>query len=277
MLQTLRKSRIPHIVTDNSTRVSICALVRTYHGNSVFAIFSLVSSIIRSATFANATIHFTFADTDSVQSYRILPKIVEVLSEFFSGGGVSFAHSPHKYSNTNAKFPQFTGNDYGFIVTDFVMQDLLAGNCKYLLVTNADNLYAKSFFALALAELEKGLDLAITQFVSRYLFSPYHLKLLSCMHKCGTTVPGANQVFFPLPEVNCIDLGAVLFSAASVRRSGLRFITGDIILDRKRWKTSDHKLVLSALHDRLTSFAASAMASSLRISPLPVRARITVF
>ena len=105
--------------------------------------------------------------------FAALPAIVQDLDRVLNGetgsASVKLAVSPHRYPNVSKALPPFSANDYGFVITDFMLADVLAKpECDFLLVTNADNAYSKTFFPLALAEMDKGNDLVLLQFVSRY-------------------------------------------------------------------------------------------------------------
>jgi len=232
----------------NTASRAMCVLVRAYHRSTPQAIFALVSSLVRSAHHASLTVNFTFVDTDARVTYYTLSTLVSKLSAMFGGNTTSFvlAQQAGQRVYRAQRFPDFGDDDFGFIATDDAMEDLLRGNCEHVLITNADNLYAKSFFSLVLAELDNGKDLALVQFVSRYKFSWKLVKHMDCALKCGTRRPGSNQVFFPQPTAYCLDLGAVVFSAASVRKTGLRFITADVGLDKALWKTTKHEFVVFA-------------------------------
>ena len=191
---------------------------------------------------------FVFADTDPKNDFALLPSIIEQLNVMFSladSGPTSIIISPHKHRDLKQRFPKFDGNDYGYIVTDFAMNDLLDQGCQKLLFTNGDNLYTRAFFKNILDAMNKGAQMVLTRFVSRYDISAASLKHLESTKHCGTYRLGLNQVFFPKPKRICIDLGAVVTSAQVIRDSGVRFIVKDIMLDHAKWSTNIHRFVSS--------------------------------
>ena len=223
----------------------VCVLVRTYQGNSVLSILTLVSSLLRSAENANATLTILFADTDPKNDFALLPSIIKKINVMFSlanSGPTSILISPHKHRDLKQHFPKFNGNDYGYIVTDFAMNDLLDQGCQKLLVTNGDNVYSRAFFKNILDAMNKGAQMVITRFVSRYDFRKTY-QYLKRQLQCGTFRFGPNQVFFPKPKQMCIDLGAVVTSAQAIRDSGARFIISDILRDPAEWSTHFHEFV----------------------------------
>ena len=235
-----------NLSTPYSSNRHVCVLVRTYQGNSVLSILTLVSSLLRSAENADATLTILFGNTDPKNDFAFLPSIIEQLKVMFSlasSGPTSILISPHKHRDLRQRFPKFNGNDYGYIVTDFAMNDLLDQGCQKLLVTNGDNLYSRAFFKNVLDAMNKGAQMVITRFVSRYDAPAAHIKYLESARHCGTFRLGPNQVFFPKPKRLCIDLGAVVTSAQAIRDSGVRFIISDIWRDPSKWSTHLHEFV----------------------------------
>ena len=235
-----------NLSTPYSSNRHVCVLVRTYQGNSVLSILTLVSSLLRSAENADATLTILFANTDPKNDFALLPSIIKKINVMFSlanSGPTSILISPRKHRDLKQHFPKFNGNDYGYIVTDFAMNDLLNQGCQKLLVTNGDNVYSREFFKNILDAMNKGAQMVITRFVSRYNLSHEHLMHLQSAIQCGTFRFGPNQVFFPKPKQLCIDLGAVVTSAQAIRDSGARFIISDILRDPAEWSTHFHEFV----------------------------------
>ena len=257
---------------------SLCVLVRTYRKNTALSILSLVSSLVRSAEVANAQrLHIVFSNTDRFSLFLGLPLLVSRLSRLFAESRVNVTVTQNKRryleilseldTSGMAKLPR---NDFGFVATDFMLEDVLrADECNALVVTNADNYYMKDFVRLVLDAL-RGRDVALVQFVSRYDFEPVarnQVRLLGCMPGLGP-----NQAFYPSPKPKCVpselqhgfdvfgvrrcvDLGAAVFSVATLRRTGVRFILDDVRSTRPRsqWRTEMHAFrdgyFVEALHD----------------------------
>lgn len=121
----------------------------------------------------------------------------------------------------------YARNDYGYIATDAVVLWLRRrAACRYLLVTNADNVYLRGF----LPETEAAMHRLGVAAVTTHFISHYHIKRAPGSAGAGDVVQrtGANQEVAPKWEVSKIDLGAVLIRMAFVHRANLTFAFGEI-------------------------------------------------
>ena len=115
--------------------------------------------MLNSAKMANVKLQFVFADTDQGRPFAALPAIIDKINFLF---GIHAQVSPRTYSNTIKNFPMFKEKEYGFIVTDFVLDDVLKSpnfSCKHMMLSNGDNIYGRNFFPLLVKELNSGKDM----------------------------------------------------------------------------------------------------------------------
>jgi len=221
----------------------ICIIARTYSGHTAGQLLSFSSSVLRAAKQHRVRVFFAVTD---MSKFRVLPSIVASMNRIL---GRHFLYvSPRSLERALMRIPvtQFNisaENDYGFIVTDLVMEDLLAEpGCEYVLVTNGDNLYTPSFFTRALAGLDTGVDAVATHFVSRYNYTADVIAYQrDHLQGCGPQTPGPAHEFVPLFREACLDLGASLFRKSLLQRTGARFILNDLRhKDRKDYITTRH-------------------------------------
>jgi len=139
--------RAPH-----DAALPACVLVRTYHANSPVGLFALLASLDRAARFARVPLQVTFTDTDA-KPFAALSAVVALMRRRFAA--VDFHISAHSQASSHRRFA-FAFADYGYVSTDLAVRDLVeSGRCAYVLITNGDNLYAKDFFASAIAEMTR--------------------------------------------------------------------------------------------------------------------------
>jgi len=156
--------------SDVNASESVCVVIRTFFGHTPPSMLALVSSLVNSARVANAKLRLVFADTDTKIPFVALPAIVAKINFIL---GIQAEISPHTYQNSIVRYPGFHDQDYGFIVTDFAMNDILRSSseplCKYMMLSNGDNLYARNFFRSILKELRQGADMVSAVFFPRKL------------------------------------------------------------------------------------------------------------
>lgn len=87
--------------------------------------------------------------------------------------------SPVDQSWKDQNFPKF-GQDHGYILTQLAVDDLLnrtnvsvvpkhfKEQCKYLLITNSDNIYHYDFYDEVFKEINRGMDLVGFEFTSHH-------------------------------------------------------------------------------------------------------------
>ena len=153
----LGKARhLKELSNDDGNAESVCVIIRTFFAHSPQSLITLVSSMLNSAKLANVKLHFVFADTDQTKPFNALPAIVEKINQVF---GIHAEISPRTHANTKINFPAFNEKEFGFIVTDFAIEDVLKSpnsTCKFMMVSNGDNIYTRQFFPLIVQELRSG-------------------------------------------------------------------------------------------------------------------------
>jgi hypothetical protein len=218
---------------------SVCVIARTYAGKRS----NLLAFAASLAVGRPPRLSVTFVDTDTRTPYEGLPASIEALNTWVFGGPVA-SLSPRTPRDRLSLFPQYKAEDHGYILTDLVLEDLLASRaeargrglleddlpCAYFLVTNGDNVYGAQWWAGALGEAAaQRADVVGTHFVSHYDWpgSPIREPLWEKVRlygQCGPWRPGRDVEVAANFKPACIDLGAALFSAAVLESSGARFI-----------------------------------------------------
>jgi len=158
------------------TRDSICVIARTFHGHSPQTLLALVTSLVHAAQLAKADLAVIFVDTDPFVKFDRLESLIVDMNIIFGNNVVKL--SPRNHPNTKILYPDFLDNDYGFIVTDHVLEDVIEdfetnGSCTYTLITNGDNLYSKYFLNATLHRIRNE-----RQDIVRFLLFPYIAWLL---------------------------------------------------------------------------------------------------
>jgi len=150
---------------------SVCVIIRTFHRQSLEGLLGLVGSMLRSAELAHTKLQFVFADTNPGTPFKALPSIVAKINSIF---GPNAKLSPRTFHNTVKYFPGFRPPDYGYIVADFIIDDILKSqdySCKYMMLSNGDNLYTREFFPSVLTELRFGAKMVCLLFFGSFALS----------------------------------------------------------------------------------------------------------
>ncbi|KAG5189543.1 hypothetical protein JKP88DRAFT_233128 [Tribonema minus] len=117
-------------------------------------------------------------------------------------------------------FPGVT-NDYGYILSDLVMDELLHGKmegvaqCDYFMLTNGDNLYSSRLLPSALPYMRTDIDLIGFEFLSHYSIKDNRVD-----H------PGSDQTIHTQFKTLWIDKGAAMFKADTIARLNMTFALG---------------------------------------------------
>ena len=234
-----RARRMPHV----------CVVVRTFQGQRA-SLLPLVSSI--AAGRPPAGIRLVLADTDTATPFEGLPELAASLSEVVFGDNTTVSVTARTAAGARREFAPWDGEDYGYLLTDLVLEDLLqeralaratgvvdeAQPCHYIVVTNGDNLYHQQFFAAVLERaVADDADVVATHFVSHYDWPGVTAGVpawenVRLRGKCGTWRGGRDTEVATALRPACIDLGAAIFKAAVLEGpKGVRFLVDRLRAD----------------------------------------------
>lgn len=230
----------------------LCVVARTFVGHRS-SLLPFASSL---AAGRPPRMRVILVDTDPRSPFDDIHGVAEWLNDVL-GAPRLFTVSARNASAAAEAFPRYKGPDYGYIMTDLVLEDLLAERrdaaaagvapgdlpCEVLLVTNGDNIYHALFLRETLPPLVRdGLGLVATHFVSHYdwpggkLDEPMWEKVR--LHgQCGPWRPGRDVEVATALRPACVDLGAVLFRTSLLESSPpspgarTRFIVDRLRLD----------------------------------------------
>jgi hypothetical protein len=238
-----------------------CVLVRTYSGNRN-GLVSLLWSLLLSG---HPNLRAFVVDTSKTPATG-LPSILHSINTLSGRSWVEMSRRTIAQDVT-PQFPGLNVEDYGYALTDLVMEDIMNGRagergagstthtpgdasppplCDTLTVTNGDNVYSPDFFRRTLGPIaDQGKDMVGTNWITHYDYGQrWHTGTPAYASDwCGPHRSGATQEMkaSPVFECNCIDLGAVTFRLKQVQQSGIRFLVdklranetlGDVPLSR---------------------------------------------
>jgi len=149
-----------------------------------------------------------------------------------AGGEPRVSVAPIDATYTSEHFPAV--RDYGYVLTDLVLEGLLARRakeksfCSAVVVTNGDNLYTSGFVPAVAEAMRGGSELVGFHFVSRYNFTA-EIRDSNWRAGYGPLRLGSDVEYQPNFKPYAIDLGAMAFTADLLQRSGSLFV-----LDRLR-------------------------------------------
>ena len=213
-----------------------CVVVRFYD-KQVNALPLLLFSL-----FASAHPHLKALVIDTgKQPYEKLPDLLRRVNQ---ASGKKWVHAyDKKTEDVRAAFPDFHHEDFGYVLTDMAMEDILrqtkSGSgtfqCDTLTFTNADNLYSPHFIPVMLKSIAQGNDLVGSHFVSHYNAPEERStrgfdSILASEAGCGALRSGedaefvTSELFLPL----CLDLGAVLVTTKAIEAANIRFFIDKI-------------------------------------------------
>ncbi|KAI9099502.1 hypothetical protein DFS34DRAFT_593148 [Phlyctochytrium arcticum] len=117
-------------------------------------------------------------------------------------------------------------SDYGYGFTDAALDYMLRGDspmqCDYLLITNADNLYAQAFHRRVLPLLRGGIDMVIFDFLSAHVW-PHRTQPHTETN--GVHDDGTMKHMTASYKVSEVDLGAAVFRMDLLREHPeIRFV-----------------------------------------------------
>ena len=174
------------------------------------------------------------------------------LSEAVFGDNTSVVATARTSAGARREFEPWDGEDYGYLLTDLVLEDLLqeralaratgvvdeAQPCHYIVVTNGDNLYHQQFFAAVLERaVADDADVVATHFVSHYDWPGVTAGVPAWENvllrgACGTWRGGRDTEVATALRPSCIDLGAAVFKAAVLEGpKGARFLVDRLRAD----------------------------------------------
>ena len=163
-----------------SSPTGVCLVVRAYAAN-----FVNVPTLLHLLQHNSHPPNVYFVSTDPASSVAELQRVVELGNR---ETGLSFGHVLNiTREQATLDFPEMARGEreYGYAYTD-VAVDLLtkhqrySGQCQWLLLTNADNLYAGNFLDRLQPEMDQGYQVHAT---SRHAdASPHPHPLLSLPH-----------------------------------------------------------------------------------------------
>lgn len=236
-----------------------CVVVRI-HSKQRNGLLPTYASLVHSAPLNTRVI---FVDTGD-EAFTELPSLVADFNQLTEQPLAQVSRWDQKLSR--AQFPNFTANDFGYIATDLVIEDLLEERadarrrnaslpCELLLVTNGDNLYGRAFFEATIGALsaEAGVGLVATHFVSHYYWWTPEKS-----GKCGPFRDGSDAEFATCMGENNVDLGAVLMRTSLFETLTLIETTHPkrFVVDRLRIDKESHPRTFS-LDGQLFGFFAS--------------------
>jgi len=213
-----------------------CVVVRFYEkqANALpLLLFSLLAS-------AHPHLKALVIDTGK-QPYEKLPALLRRVNQ---ASGKKWVHAyDKKTEDVRAAFPDFHHEDFGYVLTDMAMEDILrqtkSGSgtfqCDTLTFTNADNLYSPHFIPVMLKSIAQGNDLVGSHFVSHYNAPEERStrgfdSILASEAGCGALRSGedaefvTSELFLPL----CLDLGAVMVTTNAIEAANIRFFIDKI-------------------------------------------------
>lgn len=173
-------------------------------------------------------------------------KLTGLLRDVNRASGRRWVHRyKKKAKDAQTAFPDFHDEDYGYILTDMALEDILGANkasskfqCDTLTFTNADNLYSPHFIPAMLKSISNGSDMAASHFVSHYNFPAERntrsfKSLMASETACGTLRYGSDAEFVTSDRFLawCVDLGAVMVTTRAVAKTKLRFVIDKIRAD----------------------------------------------
>jgi hypothetical protein len=184
---------------------SVCVIVRTYWGHQQ-TLPALILSLA-SQGYRNLSFHLINTDPKPLGNAEILLTSVRnvldasrsCLTDSLTLWNISYSDG-RKFLNETG----WAGVDFGYAQTDLVVNSLLLKSyCDYLLVTNGDNLYLRSFLSYAVEEMRKKVD-------SGLIAVDYLAKF-------------SRQITTEI-RVGAIDLGCVLLRAKFLQQHSLSFV-----------------------------------------------------
>ena len=210
--------------------ITPCVLVR-FHAPQRNALAGLLHSLFMSGHPRLRAIVFDSGGAPLEE----LPALVAAINE--ASGREWVAASPRTQASARAAFPAYADPDYGYFLSDLVMEDVLADaasaspqwGCDAIVLTNGDNLYSTHFLPQTLAELAAGADMVGVHWVTHHHMAHPHnhgyQDMMTRGIRCGHMRNGsdAEVAIHEAFLVGCVDLGAVIFRVAAVARTGLRF------------------------------------------------------
>ena len=178
--------------------------------------------------------------------YEELPGLLRRVNE---ASGRKWVHAyDKKTEDVRSAFPDFHHEDFGYVLTDMALEDILrqtrarsgAFQCDTLTFTNADNLYSPHFIPATLKSIAReGHDLVASHFVSHYPFPAERSTrsfdgMLASESGCGALRSGedvefaTSERFYPW----CVDLGSVMLTTKAVEKANIRFVIDKLRNDR---------------------------------------------
>ena len=252
---------------------TVCVVVRT-HSKQRSSLLPTFATLVHSAPTAT---RFVFVDTDEV-AFTELPSLVDGFNQLTALPLAKVSRWDQKLSR--AEFPTFKKNDFGYIATDLVIEDLLKEReearlnplnaqlpCELLAVTNGDNLYSRDFFHATISVLlkEESAGLVATHFVSHYNNTRTWKPEMSGV--CNVFRAGADAEFVACLKENHVDLGAVLMRTSLFETLTLPNSTHPkrFVVDRLRTqqKKKAAKINMFTLDGQLFSFFGTKTGSEI--------------
>ena len=222
-----------------------CVVVRFYdkQANALpLLLFSLFAS-------AHPYLKALVIDTGK-QPYKKLPGLLRRVNQ---ASGKKWVHAyDKKTEDVRSAFPDFHHEDYGYVLTDMALEDILrqtkarsgAFQCDTLTFTNADNLYSPHFVPAMLKAIAQENDLVASHFVSHYPFPAERStrsfnEIIASESGCGALRSGESAEFVTSERFYpwCVELGSAMVTAKAVEAANIRFV-----IDRLRKDTTGDTL-----------------------------------
>ena len=189
--------------------------------------------------FASAHPHLKALVIDTgKQPYEKLPDLLRRVNH---ASGREWVHAyDKKTEDVRAAFPDFHHEDFGYVLTDMALEDILRQSkahsgtfqCDTLTFTNADNLYSPHFITAMLKSIARdGHDLVASHFVSHYNAPAERStrgfdSILASEEGCGALRSGKDAEFVTSERFYpwCVDLGSVMVTTKAVEAANIRFV-----------------------------------------------------
>ena len=229
-------------MTQAELEMKPCVVVRFYdkQANALpLLLFSLFAS-------AHPHLKALVIDTGK-EPYKKLPDLLRQVNRA-SGKTWVYAYDK-KRKDVRAAFPDFHYDDFGYVLTDMALGDILrqtkkgfgrnSFQCDTLTFTNADNLYSPHFIPAMLKSItHDGHDLVASHFVSHYKYSAERSTLsydnvMSSEIGCGTLRSGEDAEFVTSERFLpcCVELGSVMVTTSAVADAKIRFVLDKLLED----------------------------------------------
>lgn len=226
---------------DAGATLPVCVLVRTYEAQAN-AVPALLASLFASG---HPSLTVILADTGQKEVFK--PALERAAAAFNAlvGRPGAVRVAPHTHSSSRARVPKLAINDFGYVITDLMLEDVLTERaaaraagasqlpCEVLMFTNGDNVYSSHFLGATGAEVaERGAHIVATHFVTHYGPDLPDVKTNAWAPQmgCGAWRAGRDVELIVRPDFRpgCVDLASVALRASVLEETGWRFVVDSV-------------------------------------------------